>query len=169
MQKSAIVDDGLGSKYTSGHGSKYASGESISAITFTLEPRDKTLTVVGYIGLPSQSQIRENSCLKIKVTDTIQCSSREVACSRKIYYEKKIYNFEKTGDRIRYQIDMKVDSETLFEIEARISNGWCGDAIRKGDFLNDEVHSFEKKGENPIIGKDIMLIQNGKPEEGKGT
>ena len=128
-----------------------------------------TLTVGGYIGLPLQSQIRENSCLKIKVTDTIQCSPGEVGCSRKVYYEEKMYNFQKTGDRIRYQIDMNVDSETVFEIEATINNGWCGDAIRKGDFLNDEAHSFEKRGENTIIRKDITLIQYGKPEEVKGT
>ena len=80
-----------------------------------------------------------------------------------------MYNFQKTGDQIRYQIDMNVDSETVFEIEAAINNGWCGDAIRKGDFLNDEAHSFEKRGENTIIRKDITLIQYGKPEEVKGT
>ena len=80
-----------------------------------------------------------------------------------------MYNFQKTGDRIRYQIDMNVDSETVFEIEATINNGWCGDAIRKGDFLNDEARSFEKRGENTIVRKDITLIQYGKPEEVKGT
>ena len=136
--------------------------------TSILEPRNKTLTVVGYIGLPPESHIRENSCLKIKVTDTIQCSSGEVGCSRKVYYEEKMYNFEKIGDRIRYQIDMKIDSETLFQIEGKINNGWCGDAIRKGDFLNDEAHSFEKRGQNTIIRKDITLIKYGNSEEDKG-
>lgn len=116
----------------------------------------------GYIQLPPESQINEKSCLKIKVTDTIQCGPREVGCDRKVYYEQKIYNFEKTEDRITYRINMKVDTETLFEISAIINNGWCGDSIRKGDFLNDEAHSFEKREGNTDIRKDITLIQFGK-------
>ena len=123
------------------------------------EFRDVTLTIGGYIQLPSKSVIKENSCLKIKVTDAIQCGLGQVGCDRKVYYEEKQNNFEKTGDRIRYQINVKVDSETLFEISATINNGWCGDAIRKGDFLNDEGHSFERRGGNTDIRKDITLIQ----------
>ena len=66
---------------------------------------------------------------------------------------------------------MNVDSETLFEIEATLNNGWCGDAIRKGDFLNDEAQSIERRGGNMEIRKDIALIQYGyvKEKEGKNN
>ena len=109
--------------------------------------------------------------MNLKVTDSIQCNLEEHGCDRKIYYKEKLYNFEKTGDRIRYRIKVKVDSETLFEIEATINNGWCGDDIRKGDFLNDEAHSIERRGGNTDIRKDIALIQyrNLKEEEGKSN
>ena len=137
---------------------------AIDAINFFCcfsESRDETLTIGGYIQLPSKSVIKENSCLKIAVTDAILCSLGQVGCDRKVYYEEKRNNFEKSRDRIRYRIDVKVDSEILFEISAIITNGWCGDAIRKGDFLNDEGHSFERRGGNTDIRKDITLIQYG--------
>ena len=62
---------------------------------------------------------------------------------------------------------MKVDSEIFFEISATINNGWCGDAIRKGDFLNDEGHSFERREGNTDIRNDITLIQYGDAENEK--
>lgn len=145
----------------------------INFIFFTpiSESRDETITVEGYIQLPPQSRIKENSCLNLKVTDSIQCNPEEHGCSRKIYYKEKLYNFEKTGNRIRYRIKVNVDSETLFEIEATLNNGWCGDAIRKGDFLNDEAQSIERRGVNMEIRKDIALIQYGyvKEKEGKNN
>ena len=132
------------------------------------DPRDQTLVIGGYIQLPLESQIKEKSCLKIKVTDTVQCGLEEAGCDRKVYYEQKIYSLEKTEDRITYRINVKVDTETLFEISATINNGWCGNSIRKGDFLNDEAHSFEKREGNTDIRKDFNLIQYGNTEkEGK--
>ena len=142
----------------------------IILILFTTisESREETITVQGYIQLPPQSEIKENSCLSLKVTDSIQCNLEENGCGRKVYYKEKLHSFEKTGDRIRYRIKVKVDSETLFEIETTINNGWCGDAIRKGDFLNDEAHSIERRQGNTDIRKDIILIQYGSLEKEEG-
>ena len=73
-------------------------------------------------------------------------------------------------EKIRYRIKAKIDFETFFEIEATISNGGCGNSIRKEDFLNDKAHSFERRGifiiNNEFISRNINLIQYGQPDLG---
>ena len=121
------------------------------------------MTVVGYILLPAESVIQQNSCLRIRVTDTRQCKFG--SCDRKVYYEEKILNFVNNKEKIRYQITMEVDSNMLFSITATINNGWCGDTTRKGDYLNDVAHSFERVAGKTVIRKDVAVIQYGKPED----
>ena len=126
------------------------------------------MTVVGYILLPAESVIQQNSCLRIRVTDARQCEFGN--CDRKVYYEEKIYNFVNNQDKIRYQITMEVDSNMLFSIAATINNGWCGDTTRKGDYFNDVAHSFERIAGKTDIRKDVAVIQYGKSEdEGKAS
>ena len=73
-------------------------------------------------------------------------------------------------EKIRYRIKAKIDFETFFEIEATISNSWCGNSIRKEDFLNGKAHSFERRGifiiNNEFISRNINLIQYGQPDLG---
>ena len=121
------------------------------------------MTVVGYILLPVESVIQQNSCLKIRVTDTRLCEFG--SCDRKVYFEEKIYNLVNNQDKIRYQITMEVDSNMLFSIAATINNGWCGDTTRKGDYFNDVAHSFERVAGKTVIRKDVAVIQYGKSED----
>ena len=109
-------------------------------VRFFLDPREELLIINGYIKLLPGSKVEVNSCLKITVIDTIQCNLEEAGCDRKIYCRKKIYVFVKLEEKIRYSINVKLDSEIFYEIEAIINNGWCGDSIRKGNFLNGETH-----------------------------
>ena len=109
-------------------------------VRFFLDPREELLIINGYIKLLPGSKIEVSSCLKITVIDTIQCNLEEPGCDRKIYCRKKIYVFVKLEEKIRYSINVKLDSEIFYEIEAIINNGWCGDSIRKGNFLNGETH-----------------------------
>ena len=109
-------------------------------VRFFLDPREELLIINGYIKLLPGSKIEVNSCFKITVIDTIQCNLEEAGCDRKIYCRKKIYVFVKLEEKIRYSINVKLDSEIFYEIEAIINNGWCGDSIRKGNFLNGETH-----------------------------
>ena len=123
------------------------------------------LRVSGNIILPPQSRIDDASCLKLEITDTIQCSLEEVGCDRKVFYQNIIPNIVINQGKVLYTLEINPGSNNLFEISGTINNGWCGDGIKDGDYITDAAHYIEKyKGD---VVKNIKLVQYRKKERSK--
>ena len=123
------------------------------------------MRVSGNIILPPQSKIDDASCLKLEVTDTIQCNLEEVGCDRKVFYQNIIPNVVINQGKVLYLLEINPGSNNLFEISGAINNGWCGDGIKDGDYFTDVTHYIEKsKGD---VVKNIKLMQYGKKERSK--
>lgn len=123
------------------------------------------LRVSGNFILPPQSKIDDASCLKLEVTDTIQCNLEEVGCDRKVFYQNIIPNAVINQDKVLYTLEINPGSNNVFEISGTINNGWCGDGIKDGDYFTDVIHYIEKY--NGDVFKNIKLVQYGKEKRSK--